>query len=79
MGKYETSPFRNNMATDKDRYRVNLTLSPEVHAYLTRRAKLTGSTVAGSATDMIVSGMIAESDRLLKLEQLTKSNDTSTE
>jgi len=70
----ETTPIRNDMATEKDRVRVNLTLSPEVHAYLVRRAKLTGSTVAGAATDMIVAGMMSESDRLLKLETLTKND-----
>jgi hypothetical protein len=55
-----------------DKIRVNLSLSPEVHAYIAHRAKLTGSTVAATATDMIVSGMMAESDRLLQLEKLTE-------
>ncbi len=69
------TPNSNHMATDKDRVRVNLTLSPEVHSYLLRRSKITGSTVAGTATDMIVAGMMHEADRLLKIESLAADSD----
>jgi hypothetical protein len=50
----------------KDSVRVNVTVSREVHQFLKARAKLTGSTVAGSANDILIAAMVEECDRVLK-------------
>ena len=55
--------------------RVNLTVSKEVHAYLEARAKLTGSTVAGTAAHIVEAAMIAECDRVLKVSTTNEVTD----
>lgn len=58
----------------KDSVRVNVTVSKEVHQYLQARAKITGSTVSGSANDILIAAMIEECDRILKV---LPKNDTT--
>jgi hypothetical protein len=55
--------------------RVSITVSKQVHRFLRARAALTGSTVAGSAADIVISAMVEECDRIFKVIPLPEETD----